>query len=97
MVGVEEIEKSEFNLNIPRYIDSRQAVDIQDIEGHLKGGIPGADVDALQSYWDVCPQLRQNPVQSQSPRFGDKKEAELGLAAIQNFDGPVHQGPVRMS
>ena len=59
MVGVEEIEKNDFNLNIPRYIDSQQAEDIQDIEGHLKGGIPGADVDALQDYWDVCPQLRQ--------------------------------------
>lgn len=59
MVGVEEIEKNEFNLNIPRYIDSRQAEDLQDIEGHLKGGIPSSDVDALQPYWDVCPQLRQ--------------------------------------
>ena len=59
MVGVEEIEKNDFNLNIPRYIDSQQAEDVQDIEGHLKGGIPCADVDALQAYWDVCPQLRQ--------------------------------------
>ncbi|MFZ2171423.1 MAG: type I restriction-modification system subunit M, partial [Methylococcaceae bacterium] len=42
MVGALEIEKNEFNLNIPRYIDSKQAEDIQDIEGHLKGGIPGA-------------------------------------------------------
>ena len=59
MVSLEEIEKNEFNLNIPRYIDSQQAEDIQDIEGHLQGGIPCADVDALQPYWDVCPQLRQ--------------------------------------
>lgn len=59
MVSVEEIEKNEFNLNIPRYIDSQQAEDIQDIEGHLKGGIPSADVDALQPYWEVCPQLRK--------------------------------------
>ena len=44
---------------IPRYIDSQQAEDIQDIEGHLKGGIPSADVDALQRYWDVCPKLRK--------------------------------------
>ena len=58
MVSIEEIEKNEFNLNIPRYIDSQQAEDIQDIEGHLKGGIPSDDVDALQSYWEVCPQLR---------------------------------------
>jgi type I restriction enzyme M protein len=47
MVSVDEIEKNEFNLNLPRYIDSQQAEDIQDIEGHLRGGIPSADVDAL--------------------------------------------------
>ncbi len=58
-VSFEEIEKNDFNLNIPRYIDSQQAEDIQNIEGHLQGGIPCADVDALQPYWDVCPQLRQ--------------------------------------
>ncbi len=59
MVSVDEIEKNEFNLNLPRYIDSQQAEDRQDIEGHLKGGIPQADVEALQQYWDVCPKLRQ--------------------------------------
>ena len=59
MVSVEEIEKNEFNLNLPRYIDSQVPEDLQDIEGHLKGGIPKADVDALQRYWDVCTKLRQ--------------------------------------
>jgi type I restriction enzyme M protein len=60
MVSVEEIEKNEFNLNLSRYIDSQQTEDIQDIEGHLKGGIPTADIDALERYWTVCPQLRQS-------------------------------------
>ena len=59
MVSVEEIEKNEFNLNLPRYIDSQQAEDLQDIEGHLKGGIPVPDIDALQRYWTVCPNLRK--------------------------------------
>lgn len=59
MVSFEEIEKNEFNLNLPRYIDSQQAEDLQDIEGHLHGGIPCADIDALERYWNVCPQLRQ--------------------------------------
>jgi len=58
MVGLAEIEKSDFNLNLPRYIDSQVPEDRQDIEGHLKGGIPAADVDALQAYWDVCPGLK---------------------------------------
>jgi type I restriction enzyme M protein len=58
MVSFEEIEKNEFNLNLPRYIDSQTPEDLQDIVGHLQGGIPITDVDALQQYWDVCPQLR---------------------------------------
>ena len=58
MVLFEEIEKNEFNLNLPRYIESQQAEDIQDIEGHLRGGIPARDVEALQNYWAVCPDLK---------------------------------------
>jgi type I restriction enzyme M protein len=58
MVPFAEIEKNEFNLNLPRYIDSQTPEDLQDIAGHLQGGIPAADIDALQRYWTVCPQLR---------------------------------------
>ncbi len=51
--------KNDFNLNIPRYIDSQEIEDIQDIEAHLLGGIPNADIDALQEYWKVYPSLRK--------------------------------------
>lgn len=71
MVSVEEIEKNEFNLNLPRYIDSQQPEDLQDIEGHLKGGIPIRDVDDLQRYWDVCPQLRQTLFKENRPGYVD--------------------------
>lgn len=71
MVSFEEIEKNDFNLNLPRYIDSRQPEDLQDIEGHLKGGIPGADVDGLQFYWTVCPQLRSAIFKDRRPGYFD--------------------------
>ena len=58
MVPITEIEKNEFNLNIPRYIDSQESEDIQDIEAHLLGDIPKADIDALQEYWQTYPSLR---------------------------------------
>lgn len=57
-VRYEEIEKNEYNLNIPRYIDISEPEDLQDIEGHLKGGIPARDIDALDRYWMVMPDLR---------------------------------------
>lgn len=51
-------EKNDFNLNIPRYIDSQETEDIQDIEAHLLGGIRKADVDALENYWEVYPSMK---------------------------------------
>ncbi len=58
-VSFDEIEKNEFNLNLPRYIDSQKQEDRQDIEGHLRGGIPQSDIDALKAYWAVCPGLKK--------------------------------------
>ena len=73
MVPVEEIEKNEFNLNLPRYIDSQAPEDAQDIAGHLQGGIPVADIDALERYWAVGPQLRK-------ALFKDHRKGYLDLA-----------------
>ncbi|MBI4995733.1 MAG: type I restriction-modification system subunit M [Rhodocyclales bacterium] len=73
MVGFDEIEKNDFNLNLPRYIDSSQIEDKQDIEGHLKGGIPVADVEALAQYWKVCPKLK-------AALFRDNRPGYLDLA-----------------
>lgn len=60
MVSFDEISdpKNGFNLNLPRYIDSTEPEDIQDIDGHLRGGIPKRDIDAFDSYWQVMPALR---------------------------------------
>lgn len=50
--------KNDYNLNIPRYIDSQETEDIQDIEAHLLGGIPKRDIVALETYWTVYPSLK---------------------------------------
>ena len=71
IVSFEEIEKNEFNLNLPRYIDSREAEDIHDIAGDLQGGIPIADVDSMAAYWDVCPGLRTSLFTDNRPGYVD--------------------------
>lgn len=60
LVPFEEIAdpKNDYNLNLPRYIDSTEPEDLQDIDGHLRGGIPERDVDALDAYWQVIPGVR---------------------------------------
>jgi type I restriction enzyme M protein len=63
MVPVEEIAdpKNDYNLNLPRYIDSTEPEDLQDIDAHLRGGIPERDIDdpvRLQHYWKTLPGVR---------------------------------------
>lgn len=87
MVPLDEIAdtKNDFNLNIPRYIDSTEQEDIQDIDAHLNGGIPIADIDAMQDFWTVLPSLR-NALFEPSHRKGyfNAKLSSLDIkAAIQ--------------
>jgi type I restriction enzyme M protein len=60
LVPVAEISnpKNDYNLNLPRYIDSTEPEDLQDIDGHLRGGIPNRDIDGLEKYWEVFPAVR---------------------------------------
>jgi type I restriction enzyme M protein len=66
MVPFDEISgsKNDYNLNLPRYIDSTEPEDIQDIDGHLRGGIPDWDINALDAYWQVIPGVRQELFES---------------------------------
>ncbi|HYW75082.1 MAG TPA: class I SAM-dependent DNA methyltransferase [Gammaproteobacteria bacterium] len=70
MVSFDDIAnaRNDYNLNLPRYIDSTSPEDIQDIHAHLNGGIPERDIDGdsesmppvlgLADYWAVFPSLR---------------------------------------
>lgn len=73
MVPTSEIAdpKNDFNLNIPRYIDSSEPEDLQDLQAHLHGGIPERDIDELSVYWDAFPQLRQLLFKPNRPGYVD--------------------------
>jgi len=60
MVPVAEIAdpRNDYNLNIPRYIDSSEPEDLHDLDAHLNGGIPNNDINALEPFWKVFPALR---------------------------------------
>jgi type I restriction enzyme M protein len=62
LVPISEIvdPKNDYNLNLPRYIDSSEAEDIQDLSAHLFGGIPNHEIDQLDAYWKVMPSLRES-------------------------------------
>ncbi len=59
-VPMEEIERNDYNLNIPRYVSAPDTEILQDIDAHLRGGLPKHDIDQLETYWTVCPSLRDD-------------------------------------
>lgn len=71
MVSVAEIEGNEFNLNIPRYIESQETEDIQDIEAHLNGGIPNVDIDQLSKFWQIFPTVRKSLFEKLSDKYSN--------------------------
>ncbi len=52
LVSIEDIQKEEYNLNIRRYVDNSPDAEPQDVRAHLNGGIPLAEVNLLNSYFD---------------------------------------------
>jgi len=71
-------KRNSYNLNITRYIDSSGSEDLQNIEAHIHGGIPAADVDGLKKYWDAFNGLRGSLFAELRPGFykliADKSE-----------------------
>ena len=83
-VPLSEIAANDYNLNIPRYIDSSEPEDLHDIAAHLNGGIPERDIDALQDYWQVFPTLRHSlfspdPVGWVSESVTQQSSEDVGL------------------
>jgi type I restriction enzyme M protein len=99
LVPVAEISdpKNDYNLNLPRYIDSTEPEDTQDIDGHLHGGIPERDVEALDRYWKVIPGVRgalfnkaDRPGYCQlNVPIGEVKSAIFGHAEFTAFNDSV--------
>ncbi len=98
MVPLAEIAdaRNDYNLNLPRYIDSSEPEDLQDIDGHLRGGIPQRDLDALSAYWQVMPTLRTTLFNTLRPGYAsptlplaEVKAAILGHAEFTAFQAQV--------
>lgn len=71
-VSKQEVRDNDYNLNIPRYVDSSEVAESWDIYATMFGGIPTSEVDALERYWDAFPGLRDE-------LFGNVNEASMRL------------------
>lgn len=91
LVPYHEIVRNDFNLNIPRYLDGSDPEDFQDIEAHLKGGVPNRDIDLLAEFWDVMPGVRTtlfgpNPRAGYSDPLIEPEEVRTTIRSHSEFD-----------
>ena len=91
VVTRDEIRKNEYNLNIPRYVDSSETPVKYDIYSTMFGGIPNSEIADLSDYWDAFPTLQQEVFDPESDRpystvkVSDIIEAINGNADVNDF------------
>ena len=58
LVSKEEIRENDYNLNIPRYVDSSEAPESWDLYSSMFGGVPKKELEDLSDYWEAFPDLK---------------------------------------
>jgi type I restriction enzyme M protein len=93
MVEWDEIEKNDYNLNIPRYIQPVDKEIQHDIKAHLHGGLPAFDIDKMDDYWEACPSLKVSLFNDLGNGYYDLKVSQADIAtAIENDPSYQTQG-----
>ena len=91
VVTRDEIRRNEYNLNIPRYVDSSEAPVKYDIYATMFGGIPDSEIADLREYWEAFPTLRSEVFAPgkdcpySSVRVGDIAGAIQANSDVQDF------------
>lgn len=85
VVTRDEIRKNEYNLNIPRYVDSSEAPVKYDIYSTMFGGIPNSEIADLCEYWSAFPTLQQELFAPEQDRpYSTVKVADIVKAIHEN-------------
>jgi type I restriction enzyme M protein len=71
VVSKDTLRKNDYNLNIPRYVDSSPASESWDLHATMLGGIPNSEIDALAPYWQAFPQLRSALFNATSSEYSE--------------------------
>ena len=90
LVGLDEIRANDYNLNIPRYVDSSEPAENWDLYATMFGGVPSHEIDALQRFWAVFPSLKTQLFETQSDHIarvagGSVRDIIYGNAEVQAY------------
>lgn len=91
VVSKKEIRGNDYNLNIPRYVDSSEPAESWDLYASMLGGIPQGELDALNDYWQAFPGLRNALFRDDGTPYvtlmvDDLAQAIREYVEVQNFE-----------
>lgn len=86
VVSREEIRNNDYNLNIPRYVDSSEEAEHWDIYASMYGGIPKEEINALKEYWNVFPNLKEALFKETNSKYVELKVNGIKESVKQNSD-----------
>ncbi len=77
LVSLEEIRDNDYNLNIPRYVDSSEEKESWDIYSSMFGGIPDTEIKTLSKYWEEFPSLLEKILKKRNEHYFDIKTVNI--------------------
>lgn len=86
VISRDEIRKNEYNLNIPRYVDSSEAAESWDIYASMFGGLPLSEINELKEYWIAFPELRTALFENTSSAYCSLKVENIKKAIKEHAD-----------
>ena len=86
VVSRDEIRKNDYNLNIPRYVDSSEAAESWDIYASMFGGLPLSEIDELKEYWIAFPELRNTLFENTSSAYCNLRVENIKKAIKEHSD-----------
>ena len=86
VVSREEIRQNEYNLNIPRYVDSSEKAESWDIYSSIFGGIPNKEIEELNDYWKAFPNLKNQIFKIENAHFSSLLTDNVNNTIKNNVD-----------
>ena len=85
-VSRDEIRNNDYNLNIPRYVDSSEKAETWDIYSNMYGGIPNEETNDLNEYWDCFPSLKEELFKKVNEHVSELNTEDLKNTILNNKD-----------
>lgn len=86
VVSKDEIRNNDYNLNIPRYVDSSEDAEYYDIFATVSGGIPAPEIEKFEPYWKAFPSLKDELFTKANDSYYELKTEQIKEVVLANKD-----------